>query len=206
MNQHKSIFQLCPVKSAVRSGNCMQITGIAYCRADEDPPRRAVRVANALRHASERRLLRGEGNSLLRQVEATAVSEITEEALLQLRQSIPKDHQGSAVFLMNAATLDALCRTIRKGPYSLLSSTPEQGFLLMNKPIVLCSDMPCITTGSIPILYGDFSQVQITDQGTDKLRIRAAAARRGMDECTMDAFMDICLMDRQAVRGLRMAA
>lgn len=205
MNQHKSILQLCPVKPAVRSNNCFQITGVAYCAYDEEPSRKAIRTANALKHASERRLLRGEGNSLLHQVEATPVSEITEEALLDIWLSVPREHQSGAVFLMNTSTLDALCHALRKGPYSLLSSTPEQGFRLMNKPIILCSDMPCIAPGSIPILYGDFSQVQITDQGTGKLRVRADKTFPGMDECALDAWMDICLMDRQALRGLRIA-
>ena len=100
---------------------------------------------------------------------------------------------------------DTLCTTLQDGPYALLSRT-EQGFRLMNKPIVLDIHMPCIEPGNVPILYGDFSRVQITDQGTGKLQARKDPAHPGMEECSMNAYMDVRLMDRQAVKGVQIKA
>lgn len=203
MNQHKTLLQLCQMTCAPRSAQCRPITGTAWCASTDDDPRRAVRVNRALQYTTARALLRDPEKGLLRQVEAATVDQITEEAILHLWQSIPKERQTNAVFLMNGATLETLCNTLKDGPCALLSRT-DQGFRLMNKPIVLDTNMPCIEPGKVPILYGDFSRVQITDQGTGKLRARKDPAHPGMDECSMNAYMDVRLMDRQAVKGVRM--
>ena len=205
MNQHKTLLQLCQMTCAPRNAQCKPITGTAWCASTDDDPRRAVRVTRALQHTTARALLRDPAKGLLRQVEAAPVNQITEEAILHLWQSIPKERQANAVFLMNGATLDTLCTTLQDGPYALLSRT-EQGFRLMNKPIVLDTNMPCIEPGKEPILYGDFSQVQITDQGTGKLQARKDPAHPGMEECSMNAYMDVKLMDRQAVKGVKIKA
>lgn len=116
MNQLKTIFQLCQMTHAPRSAQGKPITATAYCASTDDDPRRAVRVTRALQHTTARALLSDRENGLLRQVEAFPVDQITEEALLQLWQSIPKEHQANAVFLMNGATLDTLCNTLKDGP------------------------------------------------------------------------------------------
>ncbi len=205
MNQHKTLFQLCQMTYAPRNAQCKPITGTAWCVSADDDPRRAIRVTRALQHTTARALLRDPAKGLLRQVEAAPVDQITEESILHLWQSIPKERQANAVFLMNGATLDTLCNTLKDGPCALLSRT-EQGFRLMNKPIVLDIHMPCIGPGAVPILYGDFSQVQITDQGTGKLQARKDPAHPGMEECSMNAYMDVRLTDRQAVKGIRIKA
>lgn len=203
MNQHKTLLQLCQMTCAPRSAQCKPITGTAWCVSTDEEPRRAVRVNRALQYTTARALLRDPEKGLLRQVEAIPTDQITEEALLQLWQSVPREHQANAVFLMNGATLETLYNTLKDGPYAVLSRT-EQGFRLMNKPIVLDTNMSCIGPGKVPILYGDFSRVQITDQGTGKLQTRKDPAHPGMEECSMNAYMDVRLMDRQAVKGVRM--
>lgn len=205
MNQHKTIFQLCQMTCAPRNAQCKPITGTAWCASTDDEPRRAVRVNRALQYTTARALLRDRESGLIRQVETAAVDQITEEAILQLWQSIPGAHQANAVFLMNSATLETLYNALKDGPYALLSRT-EQGFRLMNKPIVLDIHMPCIEPGNVPILYGDFSRVRITDQGTGKMQAWKDPAHPGMDVCSMEAYMDVRLMDRQAVKGIRIKA
>ena len=205
MNQHKTLLQLCQMTCAPRNAQCKPITGTAWCAFTDDDPRRAVRVTRALQHTTARALLSDREKGLLRQVEAIPTDQITEEALLQLWQSVPREHQANAVFLMNGATLETLYNTLKDGPYAVLSRT-EHGFHLMNKPVVLDTNMPCIEPGTVPILYGDFSRVQITDQGTGKLRARKDPAHPGMEECSMNAYMDVRLMDRQAVKGVKIKA
>lgn len=73
----------------------------------------------------------------------------------------------------------------------------------MNKPIVLDTNMPCIGPGKVPILYGDFRRVQITDRGTGTMQARKDLVYHGFEECSMEAYMDVRLMDRQAVKGVR---
>lgn len=58
-------------------------------------------AAYSLNRDMDRALLRNEKKGLLAQVEALAVTEVTEEAIIALWQSVPRQYQENAVFYMN---------------------------------------------------------------------------------------------------------
>ena len=200
MNQHKTLRQLCRVKDAQRSPASMRITSSRYHAAND--ANKEQWAAHALNHAMDHALLRHDNKGLLAQVEAHPVREITEESIIALWQSIPRKHQEKAVFLMNWATFDTICNKFKDSSYAILNRDECQGFCLFNKPIVLTNDMPCISSGAVPILYGDFSQVEVLQQGTDPMQEHEDIAFPGTVECTQDGYAQVRLLDRNAVKGL----
>ena len=201
MNQHKSLRQLCRVTDAERTPASMRISSRRYhSMNDENKEQWAAQVLN---HAVDHALLRDEEKGLLAQVEVHSVCEISEESIIDLWQSIPRRHQEKAVFLMNWATFDTLSNRLRNSPYKILSNDKQQGFCLLNKPIVFTNDMPCICSGAIPILYGDFQQVEVLQQGMDPMQEHKDIAFPGTVECTQDGYAQVRLLDRQAVKGIR---
>ena len=204
MNQYKSLRQLCRVKDAQRSPASMRITSSRYHAAnDENKEQWAAHVLNlAVDHA----LLRHDDKGLLAQVKAHPVGEISEEAIIDLWRSVPRERQEKAVFLMNWATFDTLSNRFRTSPYKILSNDTQRGFCLLNKPIVFTNDMPCICSGAVPILYGDFTQVEVLQQGTELMQEHEDIAFPGTVECTQDGYAQVRLLDRQAVKGLKITA
>lgn len=201
MNQHKSLRQLCRVTDTERTPASMRITSRRYHSAnDKNKEQWAAQVLN---HALDHALLRDVEKGLLAQVEVHSVCEISEESIIDLWRSVPRKHQEKAVFLMNWATFDTLSNRLRNSPYKILSNDKQQGFCLLNKPIVFTNDMPCISSDAVPILYDNFSQVEVLQQGADPMQVHEDIAFPGTVECTQDGYAQVRLLDRQAVKGLR---
>ena len=70
--------------------------------------------------------------------------------------------------------------------------------------IQLLHIMPCGSTrNEVAILYGDFSQVEVLQQGTDPVQEHECITFPGTVEVSMDGYAQVRLLDRQAVKGLR---
>ncbi len=124
--------------------------------------------------------------------------------MIALWQSIPRQHQANAVFYMNVVTHNKLLDKFRNSPYKLLSNNDYHGFQLLNKPIVFSNDMPCgSTSNEVAILYGDFGQVEVLQQGTDPMQEHECIDFLGSVEISIDGYAQVRLLDRQAVKGLR---
>ena len=69
---------------------------------------------------------------------------------------------------------------------------------------MLCDSMPCTKKGSVPILYGDFSQISIEDCGRDELWQECRTKDSGAARCAMIGYLNCTLEDRQAVWGMKL--
>ena len=202
MNQFKSIRELGKVRNAARNQNSMRVTSHRYHSVDTT--NKEEWAAHSLGYDMDRALLRHADKGLLAQVETLAVSDITEEAMIALWQSVPRQHQANAVFYMNVVTHNKLLDKFRNSPYKLLTHDDYQGFQLLSKPIVFSNDMPCgSTSNEVAILYGDFGQVEVLQQGTDPMQEHECIDFPGSVEVSMDGYAQVRLLDKQAVKGLR---
>ena len=202
MNQFKSIRELAKVRNAARNQDSMLVTSRRY--HSENAIDKFDWATHSLNYDMNHALLRHGEKGLLAQVEAQSVSEITEEAIIALWLSIPRQYQANAAFYMNVVTHNKLLDKFRNSPYHLMSSDRTYGFQLLNKPIVFSNDMPCGSTrNEVAILYGDFQQVEVLQQGTDPVQEHECITFPGTVEVSMDGYAQVRLLDRQAVKGLR---
>ena len=205
MKDWKRLFDICPVVKASPNDKTVRITAMAHLKVSMDCKQH---MEEQLMHTGEYILLRGKTDGsysgLLGEVDIVPVHAIDEQAINELYRSVPEKHRENAVFLMNAVTLHELYRVLRDGSGNLMTSSNEDGFMLMNTPVVLCGAMPCISAGSVPILYGDFSSVCIEDAGRDELQQEPRSGYDDENVCSMTGYMNCKLMDRQAVKGLKM--
>ena len=202
MNQFKSIRELGKVRNAARSQDSMLVTSRRY--HSENAIDKFDWATHSLNYDMNHALLRHGEKGLLAQVEAQSVSEITEEAIIALWQSVPRQHQANAVFYMNVVTHNKLLDKFRSSPYHLMSNDRTEGFQLLNKPVVFSNDLPCCSfTNEVLILYGDFRQVEVRQQGTDPMQEHECIDFPGSVEVSMDGYAQVRLLDKQAVKGLR---
>lgn len=202
MNQFKSIRELGKVTNAARSQDSMRVTSRRYHSGNAID--KSDWATHALNYDMNHALLRHEEKGLLAQVETLAVSDITEEAIITLWQSVPRQHQANAVFYMNWVTYDSICSKMKNSPYKLLTHDEYQGFRLLNKPVVFSNDMPCGSfSNEVAILYGDFRQVEVLQQGNEPVQEHECIDFPSSVEVSMDGYAQVRLLDRQAVKGLR---
>lgn len=202
MKKWISLFDLCPIRPGMRNDRAARITAMSYLR---DCPDKEQRMEKQLLNTSEYILLRGKDsfNGLLQMVETNPVSRITGQAITDLYNSVPKAYRKNAVFLMNVVTLNELSRNIDSDSHALLSYKGDGTFTLVDKPIVLCNAMPFIRSGSVPILFGDFSKVSIEDCGRDELQQEPYDGNPGTMQCALTGYMDCMLEEQLAVRGIK---
>ena len=200
----KTLFDLCPVQKRPNSKRGTHITARAYLRRGD---KTAVRMEKNLLDAGEYILLRGKANGsfpgLLQEVDTLSVQEIGEEEILQLCQSVPKEYRSKAVFLMNAITQHELYNALRDSTLCNMTCGANNVFRIMNIPIMLTNAMPCIGTGKVPVLYGDFSQIQIEDGEREDMQQEAREEMPDGFTCTLGGYMDCRILDRTAVKGLK---
>lgn len=203
MKKWISLFDLCPIRPGMRNDRAARITAMSYLR---DCPDKEQRMEKQLLNTSEYILLRGKDSysGLLQMVDTNPASRITGQAITDLYNSVPKSHRKNAVFLMNTVTLNELSRSLGTDR-TMLSSRDDGTFMLMDHPVVLCNAMPFIGSGSVPILFGDFSKVSIEDCGRDELQQEPYDGNPGAMQCTLTGYMDCMLEERLATRGLKIA-
>ena len=202
VHQVKSIRELGKVRNAARSQDSMRVTSRRYHSGNAID--RSDWATHALNYDMNHALLRNEEKGLLAQVETLAVTDSTEEAMIALWQSVPRQHQANAVFYMNVVTHNKLLDKFRNSPYKLLSHNDYHGFQLLNKPVVFSNDMPCGSfSNEVAILYGDFRQVEVLQQGNEPVQEHECIDFPGSVEISMDGYAQVRLLDRQAVKGLR---
>ena len=203
MKKFRSLFDLCMVREGQRNGKTVKITAMSYLRPCDD---REQRMEDRLLQTSEYILLRGKKDGgwpgLLREVNIVPLRRIDSQAVIDLRDSVPAEYQENAVFMMNVVTLHEL--RLSPGAGNLLTHEEDGGFRLLDKPIVLCDSMPCTRKGSVPILYGDFSQISIEDCGRDELWQECRSEDSGDARCAMTGYLNCTLVDRQAVWGMKL--
>ncbi len=86
----------------------------------------------------------------------------------------------------------------------MLSCDRTHGFRLLNKPAVFSNDMSCGNrSNEASILYGDFRQVEVLQQGTDPVQEHECIDFPGSVEISMDGYAQVQLLGREVIKGLR---
>ena len=203
MRKYRSLFDLCMVREGQRNGKTVKITAMSYLRPCDD---REQRMEDRLLQTSEYILLRGKGDGswpgLLREVSIVPVRRLDGQVVIKLHSSVPAEYQENAVFMMNVVTLHELRSA--SGADNLLTHEGDGNFRLLGRPIVLCDSMFFTKKGSVPILYGDFSQISIEDCGRDELWQECLSEDSGAARCAMTGYLNCTLVDRQAVWGMKL--
>ncbi|MHC2315157.1 HK97 family phage major capsid protein [Bradyrhizobium diazoefficiens] len=133
----------------------------------------------------------------LEQIAAGSTSAITEAALITLQGSLKEDYQARASFTMNRAVLTGIMLNAGSSNYRFLNLQPSVGstgqvlgavMTLLEKPVVLFSDMPGVSSNTLPIAYGDFSRAYtvvdrvgisvLRDPFTSKGRVKFRSMKR----------------------------
>lgn len=170
--------------------------------------------AERLSAAEEEAFLDGDGNGkplgLMRQLERTVetqnAGEITVDDIVDLQYSIPEPYRKNAVFLMSDATVREL-RKIRTAfdrniwEDELTKETPTK---LLGVPVIVCDALPAPESGSMPVLFGDFSRFVIGDREHRSIkRLNELYARNGQVGFQVCERVDAILMDKRVMAGLK---
>ena len=205
MRTRDSLYDLCLRVQVPRNEKTIPINIMTHLRSSDD---RQKRMEEQLHHIGEYVLLRGKKDGsyggLLSEVDVSPVREIGENEILSLVSSVPESYRKDAVFLMNFSTLYGLYNTLKNSTLCRMSTDWSGRFLIMNTPVMLTNAMPLVGRGSIPVLYGDFSGVRIEDGGHDAVK---SEVREGVPKgitCSLKGYMGCSLIDREAVKGLKM--
>ena len=205
MRTRDSLYDLCPKVHVPRSEKMIPINSVARLNSGDD---RQKCMEEQLHHTGECILLRGKKDGsyggLLNEVDVMPVQDIGESEILSLVSSVPEEYRKNAVFLMNFSTLYGLHNTLKNSTLCRMTTDWSGRFLIMNTPVMLTNAMPMIGRGSVPVLYGDFSGVRIEDGGHDAVK---SDVREGVPKgitCSLKGYMGCSLIDREAVKGLKM--
>ena len=135
----------------------------------------ATTFADRLAVSEEEAFLAGDGVDkplgLIHQAKAGCMTEaagsVSIEDVLNLIFSVPEKHRRNGTLLMNDNTLLQLYKqSAAQGPSLWFGSDGT----FFGMPIVRCAAMPDAAPGSTPILFGDFKQVYINNNGKRSIK------------------------------------
>ena len=135
----------------------------------------ATTFADRLAVSEEEAFLAGDGVDkplgLIHQTKAGCTTEnagtVSLQDVLNLIFSVPEKHRRNGTLLMNDNTLLHLYQEAMAQGKQLLFNKPDTFF---GMPIVRCAAMPDAQPGSTPILFGDFKQVYINNNGQRSIK------------------------------------
>lgn len=127
------------------------------------------KMSTAFADFFEKELLVGTGDSghmtgatkttNLVQATTATLAGITADLLIDVQAAVPQVYQANSVWLMNKEVLKAV-RKLKdsNGDYLLTRSLVEAfPWDLLGKPVYISDNMPAVSAGAVPLLYGDFS-------------------------------------------------
>lgn len=135
----------------------------------------AAAFADRLAVSEEEAFLAGDGVDkplgLIHQAKAGCITEnagtVSLQDVLNLIFSVPEKHRRNGTLLMNDNTLLQLYKQAMEQGKQLLFGNSDTFF---GMPIVRCATMPDAQPGNIPILFGDFKQVYINNNGKRSIK------------------------------------
>lgn len=135
----------------------------------------ATTFADRLAVSEEEGFIAGDGVDkplgLIQQAKVGCTTEnagtVSLQDVLNLIFSVPEKHRRNGTLLMNDNTLLQLYQEAMAQGKQLLFDKLDTFF---GMPIVRCSAMPDAQPGSIPILFGDFKQVYINNNGKRSIK------------------------------------
>ena len=174
----------------------------------------AKEFALRLGQAEEEAFLDGDGIGkplgLMRQLSRVAVSEnagyITMDDVIDLQHSIEPRYRENAVFLMSDNAVRELRKYRTVGIRNVWEGDMQNDapVKLLGVPVITCRPMPKVESGSMPVLYGDFSHFMIGDRDHRSVkRLNELYARQGLVGYTVSERVDAVLLDKRAIAGLK---
>ena len=135
----------------------------------------AATFADRLSVSEEEAFIAGDGADkplgLIRQAKVGCMTEsagsVSIEDVLNLVFSVPEKHRRNGTLLMNDNTLLSLYRQCAALGTNLWLGEDDSFF---GYRIVRCASMPDAASGSMPILFGDFKQVYINNNGDRSIK------------------------------------
>lgn len=100
----------------------------------------------------------------IEQVNSGSNGEVTYDGLVDIQNSLLEAYQPNAVWLMHRTTYGAICKLKDNNgqPYVggygtyLRDGSSINVPMVLNKPVIFCSDMPVVANGALSVAYGDF--------------------------------------------------
>ena len=140
----------------------------------------AATFADRLAVSEEEAFITGDGADkplgLIHQAKVGSMAEsagsLSVEDVLNLIFSVPEKHRRNGVLLMNDNTLLALYKQCTEQGKNLWLGKTNDGKddTFFGYRIVRCASMPDAASGSMPILFGDFKQVYINNNGDRSIK------------------------------------
>lgn len=131
------------------------------------------KLGEAFAEFFERELLVGDGGAghmtgatkTTRTMNAGAIDAkgVTADNLIDLQLMVPQQFQGGACWIMSKDAFAAARKLKDTTNNYLLTKSFKEGFTyeILGKPVWLSDNMPAIASGSVSILYGDFSGIAL---------------------------------------------
>ena len=174
----------------------------------------AKEFALRLGQAEEEAFLNGDGVAkplgMLRQLNRVVFSEnlgnITMDDVIDLQHSIEPRYRENAVFLMSDDAVRELRKYRTVGFRNVWEGDMQNDapVKLLGVPVITCRPMPKVESGSMPVLYGDFSRFLIGDREHRSVkRLNELYARQGLVGYTVSERVDAVLLDKRAIAGLK---
>ena len=140
----------------------------------------AATFADRLAVSEEEAFIAGDGEDkplgLIRQAKVGCMTEnagsVSSEDVLNLIFSVPEKHRRNGVLLMNDNTLRALYKQCAAQGQNLWLGKTNDGKddTFFGYRIVRCASMTDAASSSMPILFGDFKQVYINNNGVRSIK------------------------------------
>jgi HK97 family phage major capsid protein len=171
----------------------------------------AATFADRLAVSEEEAFITGDGEDkplgLIRQAKVGCMTEnagsVSVEDVLNLIFSVPEKHRRNGILLMNDDTLLALYKQCAAQGQSLWLGKDDTFF---GYRIVRCASMPNATSGSIPVLFGDFKKVYINNNGNRSIkRLNQLFIANDHVGFLMAERVGIKLMVQDAIKSLKVA-
>lgn len=140
--------------------------------------------------------------------ETQTAGTITLDDVLNLIFSVPEKYRRNSVLLMNDTILLHLYRLCAAQGTSLWFGKTNDGKddTFFGMRIVRCAAMPDMESGNIPILFGNFRQVFISDCGRRSMkRLKELFALNDHIGFVIGERVDIRLIVRDAIKGLKVS-
>lgn len=137
-------------------------------------------------------------------------AKITADSLIDAFHALPSPYRTNAVWAMNSTTLGAVRKLKTSTGEYLLSMTGLAGSpvtTILGRPVVELPDMPDITAGAIPLVFGDFAQgYRVFDRVGFSL-LRDDLTQRTKGKCRFHARKRVAggVRKSEALRKLRIA-
>lgn len=166
------------------------------------------RMSKSFAHTQDKAFINGSGTDepfgLLHDTEGAevgiATSALTYDSVIDLFFSVKPEYRTHAVWMMN----DRTAATLRKlkdeaGNYLWNSNTDT----ILGKPIHICNEMPDITAGAKPVLFGDFRYYWIIDRSPVSMKaLKERFATTGRVGYVAFELLDARLIRRDAVKTI----